>query len=248
MSPLLNDANMENHNIHGSNYGFSAKRIDDLGASEYTLVGIAADISGSVVNFRQEIEDCVKEIIRSCRHSPRADNLMLRLIAFDNKVDELHGFKPLSECDENKYTDVIQPGGATALYDASSNVIESVTKYGKDLADNDFDCNAIVFVITDGDDNSSTFTPNSVKQALEGAVTSEALESMVSVLIGVNVQNQRLSAYLKDFHQDAGFTQYVELDDADQKSLAKLADFVSRSISAQSQSLGTGGPSQSLTF
>ena len=246
--PLLNDVNMENHNIQGSNYGFSAKRIDDLGASEYTLVGITADMSGSVLHFRDEIEKCVKEVINSCKHSPRADNLMLRLTSFDNKVEEIHGFKPLSECDVDKYTDAMVIGSITALYDASENIIESVTKYGKDLTNNDFDCNAIVFVITDGDDNASILTPNSVKESLERAVTSEALESMVSVLIGVNVQQKRLSQYLKDFHKTAGFTQYIELKDADAKSLAKLADFVSRSISSQSQSLGTGGPSQSLNF
>ncbi|GAH21713.1 unnamed protein product, partial [marine sediment metagenome] len=31
-------------------------------------------------------------------------------------------------------------------------------------------------------------------------------------------------------------------------TLSKLAKFVSRSISAQSQALGTGGPSQALQF
>jgi hypothetical protein len=50
------------------------------------------------------------------------------------------------------------------------------------------------------------------------------------------------------FHQEAGFTQYVELDNADTKTLARLAEIVSRSISAQSQALGTGGASQPLVF
>ena len=47
---------------------------------------------------------------------------------------------------------------------------------------------------------------------------------------------------------NAGFTQYIELADAKANTLAKLADFVSRSISSQSQSLNTGGPSKSLSF
>ena len=121
MSPLLmNEPGMDEHAIHGSNYGFSAKRIDELGASEYTLCGITADVSGSVHHFRDEIEMCVKEIVGSCRHSPRADNLMLRLSIFDNDVDEVHGFRPLSECDVDKYTGAIQIGGSTALYDAAT--------------------------------------------------------------------------------------------------------------------------------
>lgn len=246
--PVLNDENMENYNIAGSNYGFSAKRIEDLGASEYTLVGITADVSGSVASFKDEIEKCVKEVVRSCRQSPRADNLMMRVTTFDNNVSEFHGFKPLSECDEANYDGSIVIGGMTALYDAADNMIESVTKYGKDLTKNDFDCNGIVFVITDGGDNSSAFTEKNVKEALERAVTSEALESIVSVLIGVNVTSPSLSKYLNDFHKDAGFTQYVELKNADAKTLARLAEFVSKSISSQSQSLGTGGASQSLSF
>jgi hypothetical protein len=64
----------------------------------------------------------------------------------------------------------------------------------------------------------------------------------------VNVNDVSVSRYLKSFHVDAGFTQYVELDNADTKTHARLAEFVSQSISAQSQALGTGGASQPLVF
>jgi hypothetical protein len=70
----------------------------------------------------------------------------------------------------------------------------------------------------------------------------------VPLLLGVNVQDQEVSRYLKQFHKDAGFTQYIEIDKADMKTLARLAEFVSRSISAQSQALGSGGASPSLVF
>jgi hypothetical protein len=97
-------------------------------------------------------------------------------------------------------------------------------------------------------DNASKQSARSVKGALTRAVTSEALEAVVSILIGVNVQDAEVSRYLRQFHLDGGFAQYVELDKADAKTLARLAEFVSQSISAQSQALGTGGPSQSLVF
>ena len=97
-------------------------------------------------------------------------------------------------------------------------------------------------------DNASRVSAAQVKKAFAEAVTSEALESIVSILIGVNVNDSQVSAYLKSFHVDAGFTQYVEIDKADAKTLARLAEFVSRSISAQSQALGTGGGSQQLVF
>ena len=247
--PLLNTSNMLDHKIDGTGYGFSATRIDDLGASEYTLVGIAADVSGSVSGFSTEIEACLKEVVASCRRSPRADNLMLRLILFHNKIHETHGLKPLSECNPDDYTGCIRIGGTTSLYDATVNTVEAVTRYGKDLVDQDYEANGIVFVITDGAENTSTLTLNSVREALLDAVRSEALESMVSVLIGVNVDaSSGLNSWLDTFAKHAGFTQYVALDKANAQTLAKLAAFVSRSISSQSQALGTGNASQSLSF
>jgi len=245
--PIIAD-NMDDHAIQGSNYGFSAKRIDELGATEYTLVVITCDGSSSVTHFRKEMEDCVKATVQACRHSPRADNLMLRLTLFNRQLHEIHGFRPLSECDVGSYTGSVQTGGTTALYDAGCNAADSVAIYGKALVAQDFDVNAIVVVITDGADNASTMTASELHKALERAVQSEALESIISILVGVNVQEPQLSGLLKDLAQTAGFTQYVELGDADANTLAKLADFVSRSISAQSQALGTGGPSQSLAF
>jgi hypothetical protein len=239
---------MDTYKINGSNYGFSAKRIDDLGASEYTLGLIVVDVSGSVTDFRDDIEAAVKQVVRSCRHNPRADNMMLRLVIFDHNVSEIHGFKPLSECNERDYDGCIQIGGMTALYDASYNGVRSATQYGKALTEQDFDVNAAVFVITDGMDNRSKTTRSLVGEALREAVTSEALESIVSVLIGVNTEADGLNDYLREFQSDAGFTQYVAIGNATEKELAKLGGFVSRSISSQSQALGTGGPSQSLAF
>lgn len=247
--PLLGDSNdLENHAIKGSNYGFSATRVDDLGASEYTLVGITVDASSSVSSFEGEINKTVQEIVKACRLSPRADNLMMRLLAFSSDLSEIHGFKPLTECNVDDYANAIRPMGMTALYDASCNLVQSVTQYGKSLSESDFSVNGILFVITDGMDNRSTFTPQSVAQALKDAVKSESLESIVTILIGVNIQDPSVSTYLKSFEKEAGFSQYVELGNADSKTLAKLAEFVSKSISAQSQALGTGGPSQSLSF
>jgi uncharacterized protein YegL len=243
------DTDLEQHIIDGTGYGFSATRIDELGASEYTLVGIAIDNSGSVYDFGTEIEACDKEIVKSCQHSPRADNLMLRMVRFNSRVEEVHGFKPLSECNVDDYTGVVTPGGMTALFDASVNVVEAVARYGKDLVSQDFIANGIVFVVTDGDDNDSTATVKMLGETIKRATRGEALESLVTVLVGVNTDAQTgLNAYLERIARDAGFTQYVAIAKADARTLAKLADFVSRSISSQSQALGTGGASQSLSF
>jgi len=134
----------------------------------------------------------------------------------------------------------------TALFDATENAIASTAAYGKQLIANDFNANGIVFVITDGDNNNSKLTVKYVKEAFQYALKEETLESLVSILIGVNVQEALLSQKLSEFKDQAGFTQYLEIDNAKASTLAKLAEFVSKSISSQSQALGTGGASQQL--
>lgn len=238
------------HSLTGQPYGYSAADLDDLGATEYTLVTIVVDESGSTSSFIAEMEACIQEVIKSCKFSPRSDYLMVRLVAFDNNMREIHGFKQLVDCDVSDYNSCLNAGGSTLLFETAQNAINATADYGKDLSDNDYDVNAIVFIITDGMDNESgSITSVSVGDALKKAMMDEHLESIMSILIGVGVgQYISVSTYLDDFKKDAGLSQYVEMKDANEKTLAKLAAFISKSVSSQSSSLGTGGPSQALTF
>lgn len=232
-----------------STFTFSPVNLTTLGATEYTLVSVTADRSGSVRDFAREMEKALKEIVSACRKSPRADNLLLRLTRFDHQIEEIHGFRQLADCATDAYDGILEARGTTSLYDAALNSVEAVAGQGAKLIAEEYSANAIVFVITDGLDYcGSTATPSEVKKAIQRAMKAECLESIVTVLIGVNVQESMVADALKRFSAEAGFTQYVELADANASSLAKLASFVSRSISSQSQSLGTGGPSKALTF
>lgn len=246
--PLLNDDSLDETTLPGSHYGYSAARIDTLGATEYTLASVICDVSGSTGSFKARMEHAIKAIVRACRFSPRADNLLVRLVEFSDDVVEIHGFKPLESINENDYADVLTIKGATALFDASANAILATSHYGDHLATNDFAANGIVFVITDGCDNHSSLDASAVRDALTRALSRESLESLVSVLVGVNVKDAAVSHALMEFYRDAGFTQYVELEDATDKTLARLADFVSRSIAVQSRALGTGCTSKALVF
>jgi len=245
--PIIN-LELDQINLPNSHYGYSATRLEELGATEYTIATVVADVSGSTAAFIFDMEAAITRIVQACKFSPRADNVLLRLLAFDDNLSELHGFKLLENCNLSDYGGVLRSGGSTALFDATENAVIATTNYAHKLASGDFSANAILFVITDGGDNASRVTAAQVKKALAHAVTSEALESVVSILIGVNVTDSQVSSCLRQFHADAGFSQYVEIDKADAKTLARLAEFVSQSISAQSQALGTGGGSQQLVF
>jgi hypothetical protein len=66
--------------------------------------------------------------------------------------------------------------------------------------------------------------------------------------VGVNITESYVQTALANYASDAGFSQYVDAGKADAKNLAKLAQFISKSISSQSQSLGSGGASKPLVF
>jgi len=245
--PLIFGDRLDTHKLATGHYGYSATRLNQLGAAEYTLVTIVCDVSPSVNNFRAEMERAIKQIVLSCQYSPRADNLLVRLMTFDTYVYEHHGYKLLQNCRQADYDGILNGKGGTALFDASENAIAATVHYGTQLAGGSMAVNAIVFVITDGEDNSSKQTAKAVKAVLDKAKAAESLETLFTVLIGVNVNDVKIARYLQNFYYEAGFTQYIELDNANAATLARLADFVSRSISSQSQALG-GGVGKALTF
>ena len=246
--PRLNtDTEQVTHKI-GSGFSFKGSRIDHLGATEYTLVTIAVDDTGSVENFRDELRKMLVMAVDACKKSPRADNILVRVVKFSSKypkgVEEIHGFKPLSEIDSAAYPE-LNPGGMTPLYDAAFSMIGAMNVYGKQLQDQEFGVNAIGFIITDGDNNASTATEAMVKATAKKAVSGETLESIITVLIGVNVAE--FANRLKEFQVNAGITQFIDAGDATPRKLAKIADFVSSSVSSTSLALGTGGPSQNIS-
>ena len=238
------------HSLTGQHYGYSAADLSDLGSTQYTLVTLIVDESSSVSSFKQEMEECIKKAINACKFSPRSDYLLIRLVAFNRHMREIHGFKQLVDCDISDYNNCLHPNGTTLLFETTVNAIEATNDYSISLADQDFEANAIIICITDGIDNEShPITASSVAESLKKITKEESLESILTILVGVGIGSySNVSDYLDDFKDKAGITQYIEIKDADEKSLAKLADFISKSISSQSQSLGTGSVSQPLLF
>lgn len=258
----IDPGNQETFQIPNTQYKFSGARLDDLAASEYTLVSIVFDESGSTSPFARDMEKAIGEILESCKKSPRKDNLLIRVVAFADSVREVHGFKPLVTCQSSDYDGLYQTGGCTALYDAIHNVNEASSIYSKNLTGAGYRCNAINFTITDGQDNRSRLRPTDVAASFKEAVTSEATEGLVSILIGVNVQDAGMASYLNKLGSEA-FTplkikqpdgtekdeNFIALADASGKTLARLAQFVSQSISSTSSNLANSQPNaQSLTF
>ncbi len=229
-------------------FGFSTVPMDSLDASEYTIVNMLVDESGSVGGFKTELNNAMNIVMDSCEKHPKSENLLLRTAAFSSMgIREIHGFSTLTGIDRASLA--VSPTGSTPLWDATLDSVETTEAYAKSLNDQDYFCNGIIFVVTDGGENASrTANMAKIKTAVDNIRLNESLESIKMILVGVNDNNGSLSSHLTSFKDDAGFDEYISVDNVDAGSLAKLAQFISQSISSTSQSLGTGGPSQAVNF
>lgn len=234
------------------NFQFSAIRIDDLGASEYTLVTIICDISGSVAGYADELLNCIKSIVGACQKNDRSENLLIRLLYFNQNVTEIHGFKDLKSIDVNEYKP-IKTDGMTALYDAIYAGVGAALEFGKKLkARNYDDVNAVTFIITDGMDNRSKISPQDIAAKADLARKGEQIESSQTFLIGLNDPNtgyqQEVTKYLSLLQAEAKIDKFIDVGDATQKALEGIAGWASASISSASQVVGSGAASQVLAF
>lgn len=243
-----------------SNFGFSAKRADDLTATEYTLADIAVDVSPSTSPFLADLQKGLQVVVDSLKKSPRAENMLVRVQTFSSRIDEVHGFINLSDIDAASYNLTVT-GGGTALNDAALAGVEAVEAEGARLDSLDYGVNAVIFNITDGQDSGASHVvrvgnEKKIKEAINRARQAEKLESLKAILIGVGTPDANdptqpdssTKQYLEDFAQRAGYDQFVWIGAATAGNIAKLAQFVSKSVSSSSQALGTGGASQNLSF
>lgn len=237
-----------------SAFGFSAVDPEDMvnPEDEYTLVSIAEDVSPSTITCRKDMCQGMKTVNLACKHDPRSDKLMVHYTRFGSIIEESHGFRPVNDIDENEYTPSNTIGFSTCLRDAIFNAVSACSTYAEILDKSDIGTNAIVFVLTDGIDNSSTLGYSSILEKLEEIKMKEILESIKIILIGFRDPNSpyssQVDAELKNVVDKLHLDQYVDIGAMTPEAAAKVFGFVSKSISSQSQHLGTGGPSQNLTF
>ncbi len=246
----MSSEQLQQFTIPGTGYGYKGAAVNTLASFENTIAVGLFDESGSTNSFARQMELAAKEVVKSLQHSPRADNLIYRQCHFGTDFREHHGYTPLSQINLDLYDGCYHPGGRTTLYDSCDRVIVETLDYATQQAAQRYLCNGIIYIVTDGQDYGSIRKQLDNKTALIKAVSSEVLESLVTILIGVN-DEPSIQQSLQDYATNVGFTRYLPIGGATEKSLAKMANFISASVSSQSQALGTGGPSQqiaSLTF
>lgn len=236
-------------------FQFSGVKLEKLEESEYTLVTMVVDESGTVFPFADKLLEMVKMVVKACKKHARSELLLFRLLTFNSNVTEIHGFKLLNEIIIDDYPS-FSPSGRTALYNATFDAIGATVEYANHLDKKDYDVNGCVYILTDGLNNIPPVTPAMIKDKTDEIIKSETgLESLITILIGLQdpaLQGDQMAKEvfqeLEMFRSDAGLTKFIDAGDATPQKLAHVAEWVSQSISSTSQALGSGGPSQILKF
>ena len=246
---MMGSEQLESYNIPGAgNFTFSAINPGDLAELGYTVATVVLDQSGSLEYKKDLLTELLRIIANSLKKSSRAETILLRVIAFNEVISELHGFKPVAWIDPVNDYKGINPNGMTALIDAMFSAVGSTYEYARKLEEDGFDANACVYVITDGMDNKSSKKPGDVSDQITKMKAGEEVESIITALFGVNDPTigwtQDVTRALSELQAEVDFTEYIDAGDVDEKNVGKIGGVVSSSITSTSQALGTKGPSQ----
>lgn len=224
-----------------SGFQYSNIKVEALTASEYTIAMLVTDLTGSVSGFYKELVEVSKTVLAACIKHPKSENLLLRSTVFndDINVKEIHGFLPVSTIDPATYDSFPLPASCTPLMDAHLEACESLLQFGNDLASNQFTANAVLFIVTDGGENSSRNRDmGKIKKIMASLRNGDPLESFTAILIGVDDSSSKV--VLKQYQMDSTIDEYKSIGDATPGNLAKVAQFISKSISTASVACGTG--------
>ena len=117
--------------------------------------------------------------------------------------------------------------------------IEDLLHKAETLAKDGYQCNAVMYIISDASEVKMADITD-CKIAIARAISSEVLESFVSVFIGIG--NHLDCKNHLPLHQQVGFSSYEPVNPAEKNVINYIPEFVGQLIRHQNRALGTGGP------
>lgn len=181
------------------------------------------DVSPSINAYVQHLNHAFNDFVTTMQKSHVADKLLVSLIEFNEKVKIRNGFQPITQLNPIQFT---PSGGGTALYDATLKGLENAIQYRTNLEASGVLTKTLLFVITDGEDNSSKSLAKRVKAEMETVISKEQNAfSFVSILFGVGNATSFQKA-----QQEMGI-QYLAQVGTSGDEIKRMIGFISQSIS-----------------
>ena len=199
---------------------------EDIQVEETINAVFIIDVSPSISSYAKELNAAFNDFVQTMQQSHIHDRLFVSIVDFCDKVTVRSGFQPIASV---PVTDFIPTGYGTALYDATAQGIKNAMDYRTTLEQTGINVKTLVFVITDGEDNSSRISPSAIKATLADILATEANAfSFTTILFGVGEER-----YFKPAKEKMGF-QHLAIVGNTGKEIKKMISFISSSISKSS--------------
>jgi uncharacterized protein YegL len=214
----------------GQTTGFGFGNFDpaNVQEDEVILAVIAMDISPSIQGFQTELNEAFEAFITEMQGSHVANKLMVKVVTFNEKVEEKTGFMPIKSLDVSHFQ-FRASGNSTALADAGMLAVKTAVDYRTQLENTGINVKTLVFVITDGQENSSKVRLSDVKVELDALMQTEAnVFSFETILFGIGDRS-----YFEPSQKEMGFKHLAAVGTTG-KEIRKLIGFISASISKSS--------------
>jgi len=205
---------------------------EELAADEVINVVIAIDVSSSMYANKDALNESYNEFIDYFKGTHVAEKLLVSRIEFNSKIETHTGFQPIMELDNINFDNSI--GGCTALYDAVKEGLTNALQYREDCEDSGINCKTLLFVLTDGEDNSSGSDSSSkVNAELKNLLKEERnFASFTTILLGLGDKT-----YFEAAYNEMGFDHLAVTSDS-AEDIRKMINFISASISSVSSGQG----------
>ena len=133
--------------------GAAGKALEDIVASDVTLITVLIDASSSIADrgLEQAIRDGQNHLVDAFRGSRERDSVLMALWTFNNAAQVVHSYLPADDAtrlDTKSY----RAAGSTSLYDTWCDALLANVAYAQRLRDGGTPCRSVVVVLTDGED------------------------------------------------------------------------------------------------
>ncbi len=139
--------------------GAAGKDIEDILASDVTLVTLLVDSSSSIHD--RGLEDAVRDgentLVDALAATREKDSILMALWTFDDDVRVVHsyvGLPDVTRLDKQNY----KARGCTRLYDTWCDALAANVAYAERLRNSGTPCKSVVVIVTDGEDVGSKKT------------------------------------------------------------------------------------------
>ena len=200
---------------------------EEVETEETINIVFAIDVSPSIQSYEDELNAGLNEFYETMQKSHVADKVMVSTITFNEKINVENGFQPIANLNPADYH---ASGSSTSLYDAVLAALQNAITYRNDLQKSGVTVKTLLFVITDGMDNSSKESPSLIKDMISDITKDEKnVFTFSSVLFGIGQEED----YFKEAQEDMGI-QHGAAVGTTGAEIRKMINLISSSVTSAS--------------